>query len=126
MWEFAIFAIHYHIYDAVAVGYDCVDCEWREKVLAFSLFLLLIVRSCQKLRVTLSQSNPLICWEAVEIFLTSRPKNYLNLIVMSLWDWLLAAWIYEELFDDDSDNSSHNNTRDYDSSYNYDDYEEDY
>ena len=23
---------------------------------------------------------------------------------MSLWDWLLAAWIYEELFDDDSDN----------------------
>ena len=41
---------------------------------------------------------------------------------MSLWDWLLAAWIYEELFDDDSDNSSH----DYDSSYDYDDYEEDY
>ena len=26
---------------------------------------------------------------------------------MSLWDWLLAAWIYEELFDDDSDNTSH-------------------
>ena len=50
---------------------------------------------------------------------------------MSLWDWLLAAWIYEELFDDDSDNSSHNNsshnnTRDYDSSYDYGDYEEDY
>ena len=60
---------------------------------------------------------------------------------MSLWDWLLAAWIYEELFDDDSDNTSHNNTshnnishnntsrdntRDYDSSYDYDDYEEDY
>ena len=45
---------------------------------------------------------------------------------MSLWDWLLAAWIYEELFDDDSDNTSHDNTRDYDSSYNYDDYEEDY
>ncbi len=21
---------------------------------------------------------------------------------MSLWDWLLAAWIYEELFDEDS------------------------
>lgn len=41
---------------------------------------------------------------------------------MSLWDWLLAAWIYEELFDDGSDN----NTRDYDSSYDYDDYEEDY
>ena len=46
---------------------------------------------------------------------------------MSLWDWLLAAWIYEELFDDDdSDNISNNNTRDYDSSYDYDDYEEDY
>ena len=45
---------------------------------------------------------------------------------MSLWDWLLAAWIYEVLFDDDSDNTSHDNTRDYDSSYDYDDYEEDY
>lgn len=43
----------------------------------------------------------------------------------------LAVWIYEELFDDDSNTSSHDNTsrdntRDYDSSYNYDDYEEDY
>ena len=45
---------------------------------------------------------------------------------MSLWDWLLAAWIYEELFDDGSDTPSHDNTRDYDSSYDYDDYEEDY
>ena len=50
---------------------------------------------------------------------------------MSLWDWLLAAWIYEELFDNDPDNTSHDNTsrdntRDYDSSYDYDDYEEDY
>lgn len=45
---------------------------------------------------------------------------------MSLWDWLLAAWIYEELFDDDTDNTSLNNTHDYDSSYDYDDYEEDY
>ncbi len=45
---------------------------------------------------------------------------------MSLWDWLLAAWIYEEVFDDDSDSTSLNNTRDYDSSYDYDDYEEDY
>ena len=45
---------------------------------------------------------------------------------MSLWDWLLAAWIYEELFDDDLDNTSHDNTRVYDSSYDYDDYEEDY
>ena len=24
---------------------------------------------------------------------------------MSLWDWLLAAWIYEELFDEDSVNN---------------------
>ena len=45
---------------------------------------------------------------------------------MSLWDWLLAAWIYEELSDDDSDNTSYDNSRDYDSSYDYDDYEEDY
>ena len=50
---------------------------------------------------------------------------------MSLWDWMLAAWICKELFDDDLDNTSHdnssyNNTRDYDSSYDYDDYEEDY
>ena len=48
---------------------------------------------------------------------------------MSLWDWLLAAWIYEEFFDNDSNgnlhNNLHNNTRDYDSSYDYDDYEED-
>ena len=45
---------------------------------------------------------------------------------MSLWDLLLAAWIYEELFDNDSDTTSHDSTRDYDSSYDYDDYEEDF
>ncbi|MBP3565447.1 MAG: hypothetical protein J6J77_07450 [Alistipes sp.] len=45
---------------------------------------------------------------------------------MSLWDWLLAVWIYEELFDDAPDNTSHDNSRDYDSSDDYDDYEEDY
>ncbi len=45
---------------------------------------------------------------------------------MSLWDWLLAAWIYDELFDDDPDNRSCDDTRDYDSSYDYDDYEEDF
>ena len=45
---------------------------------------------------------------------------------MSLWDWILAAWIYEELFDNDSDNTLLNNTSDYDSSYDYDDYEEDF
>ena len=45
---------------------------------------------------------------------------------MLLWDWLLAAWIYEERLDDDSSNSSHDNTRDYDSSCDYDDSEEDF
>ena len=45
---------------------------------------------------------------------------------MSLWKWLLAAWIFEELFDNDSDNTLHYNTRDYDSSYDYDDYDEDF
>ena len=38
MWKFRIFAIHCQISGAIAVGYDCVDCEWREKVSAFSLF----------------------------------------------------------------------------------------
>ena len=45
---------------------------------------------------------------------------------MSLWDWLFVAWIYEELFNDDSDNSSHGTSHDNDSSYDYDDCEEDY
>ena len=45
---------------------------------------------------------------------------------MSLWKWLLAAWIYEELFEDDSDNTLHDDNRDYDSSYDYDDYEDDF
>ena len=46
---------------------------------------------------------------------------------MSLWDWLLAAWIYEEWFDDDdSGNASHDNTCDYDSSDDYGDYEEEF
>ena len=39
---------------------------------------------------------------------------------MSLWDWLLVAWIYEELFDDGSDSTPLDNTRD------YDDYDEDF
>ena len=43
---------------------------------------------------------------------------------MSLWDWLLAAWIYEEVLDDESDNTLHDNTCDYDSSYDHDDYED--
>ena len=58
MWEFVIFALYCQISGAIAVGYDCVDCEWGEKVSAFSLFLLLIVKSCQNYGVTLSQSNP--------------------------------------------------------------------
>ena len=45
---------------------------------------------------------------------------------MSLWDWLLAAWIYEEIFDNDSNNKSCDDARDYDSSYDYDDYENDF
>ena len=45
---------------------------------------------------------------------------------MSLWDWLLATWIYEELFDNDLDGTSHDNTHDYDSSCDFDDYEEDF
>ena len=43
---------------------------------------------------------------------------------MSLWDWLLAAWIYEELFDDDMDNRSCDSICGDDSSY--DDYDEDF
>ena len=44
---------------------------------------------------------------------------------MSLWDWLLAAWIYEEIFDDDSKERLHeksfdNSLRDYD----YDDFDD--
>ena len=45
---------------------------------------------------------------------------------MSLWDWLLAAWIYEEIFDDASNDRSCYDACDYDSSYDYDDYEEDF
>ena len=45
---------------------------------------------------------------------------------MSLWKWLLTAWIFEELFDNDSDNTLHDDNHDYDSSYDYDDYEDDF
>ena len=38
----------------------------------------------------------------------------------------MAAWIYEEIFDDDSNDKSCDDTRDYDSSCDYDDYEEDF
>ena len=66
-----------------------------------------IVKSCQNYRVSL-------------------PKKPLNFTTMSLWKWLFAAWIYEEFFDDDSNDRSCDDTRDYDSSYDYDDYEEDF
>ena len=39
MLEFVIFALYRQISGATAVGYNCVDCEWREKVSAFSLFV---------------------------------------------------------------------------------------
>ena len=45
---------------------------------------------------------------------------------MSLWDWLLAAWIYEELFDDGSNDRLCDDTCDYDLLCDYDDYEEVY
>ena len=79
----------------------------ERKSFGFFSFCLAIVRSCQNNRVSLH-------------------KKPLNFIVMSLWDWLLAAWIYEELFDDDLDNTSHDNTRVYDSSSDYDDCEEEF
>ena len=41
-------------------------------------------------------------------------------------DWQLAAWIYEEIFDDDSGDRLRDNTCNYDSSCDYDDYEEDF
>ena len=45
---------------------------------------------------------------------------------MSLWDWLLAAWIYEELFDNGSNDMSCDDTHNYDSSYDYDGYEDEF
>ena len=81
--------------------------QGRENVSAFSMFI-----------CTLS--------EVVKTIGFLCAKKPLNFIVMSLWDWLLAAWIYEEIFDNDSNDRSCDNTRDYDSSYDYDDYEEDF
>ena len=78
----------------------------KEKKLTFSLFYLCFVRSCQNNRVSLH-------------------KKPLNFIVMSLRDWLLAAWIYEEIFDNDSNDRSCDDSFNNDSSYDYDDYEED-
>ena len=45
---------------------------------------------------------------------------------MSLRDWLLAAWIYEEILDNDSNDRSCDDSFNNDSSYDYDDYDEDF
>ena len=79
----------------------------KRKSFGFFSFLLPIVKSCQNNGVSLR-------------------KKPLNFIIMSLWDWLVAAWIYEEIFDDDSNDKSCDDTRGYDSSYDYDDYEGDF
>ena len=79
----------------------------KRKSFGFFSFLLPIVKSCQSNRVSLH-------------------KKPLNFLVVSLRDWLLAAWIYEEIFDNDSNNKSCDDARDYDSSYDYDDYEDDF
>ena len=73
-----------------------------EKSSVFSLFVI----SCQNYGVSLS-------------------KKPLNFIIMSLWDWLLAAWIYEEIFDNDSNDRSCDNTCNHDSFRDYD-YEDDF
>ncbi len=52
-------------------------------------------------------------------------KKPLNFIIMSLWDWLLAAWIYEEFFDNDSNDRRCDNTCNHDSFRDYD-YEDDF
>lgn len=49
----------------------------------------------------------------------------LNFIILSLWDWLLAVWIYEEIFDNDSNDRSCDNTCNHDSFRDYD-YEDDF
>ena len=77
--------------------------DTEKKSSIFSLFVI----SCQNHGVSLSK----------------KPLNFIN---MSLWDWLLAAWIYEEIFDDDSNERSCNDARDNDSYYDYDDFEEDF
>ena len=43
---------------------------------------------------------------------------------MSLWNWLLAAWIFEEVFDDDADDRPRKNNRD--ALYDHDDYDADF
>ena len=45
---------------------------------------------------------------------------------MSLRDWLLAAWIFEEIFEDGPRNRSHKHHCDCNSSYDYDTYDDDF
>ena len=45
---------------------------------------------------------------------------------MSLWIWLLAAWIYEELFEDNSRKGTDDNYHGYNSSHYYDGYDDDF
>ena len=45
MLEFVIFALYRQILGATAVGYNCVDCEWREKVSTFLFFVFEIMRN---------------------------------------------------------------------------------
>ena len=45
MLEFVIFALYRQISGTIAMGYNCVDCEWREKVLISPIFFTF----CQKL-----------------------------------------------------------------------------
>ena len=86
-----------------------VNCCLREKrkSFGFSFFVCVLLEIVKTIGLLCDQSNPMV-------------------FVMSLWDWLLAAWIYEEIFDDDSNDRSCDDTRDYDSSYDYDDYEDDF
>ena len=47
---------------------------------------------------------------------------------MSLWDWLLAAWIYDNVFDNKSNNRSCDDSFNDDSfrDYDYDDFDDDF
>ena len=58
MLEFAIFAPYRQIWGAIAVGYNYVDCEWREKVSAFSLFVWRLSEVVKTMGLLCTQSNP--------------------------------------------------------------------
>ena len=44
---------------------------------------------------------------------------------MSLWDWLFAAWIYDSIFNDKDEKESRNDSHDYSSPYDQQNYYED-